>query len=499
MSYLEGQYNEVNPTSSITAENFGNSLIEFPFAVGRPNVWYPSKSYIRVSATLYSGDGTARTQPKIRDGHAFVSNPCGSIFTEGYFQMGGNDVSKMNSFLPQASALKTRLLNSHSYLKSLGQLPYHKPDLMERILDVSSDTMATTGLSKSENEIYSLSDPAHFYDATVAPTGDALVGVHTNFQASDIGNTISIKGNSYTILTVADATNATIFPEATFGATPEFYGLRRNKTRSTQGRNKLYFMYQLPLGIFDLEDDKALGGGDYRLRLTVNPNWQTAMVETIKSQAVWKTDYTVLVDDVKLYYYSDKSSIPDDSYFLNLQEILVQNKPYSNSLQFSVPSSTFALSVFLQDSTAGVNTKSSVSAFKSLTNEDLPLNSIQITYGNITKTATSYQSNFDSTAGQPQINQLQQRYLECYENLSNSHLKTHGCETFEDYLKNGAIYHFDFSRDATNRSTEVQVLTQYKTAPVSTNNKLFVCAWYRNTVSYTTKQGSIVSVMTASI
>ena len=82
MSYLEGQYNEVNPTSSITAENFGNSLIEFPFAVGRPNVWYPSKSYIRVSATLYSGDGTARTQPKIRDGHAFVSNPCGSIFTE---------------------------------------------------------------------------------------------------------------------------------------------------------------------------------------------------------------------------------------------------------------------------------------------------------------------------------------------------------------------------------------------------------------------------------
>ena len=90
-------------------------------------------------------------------------------------------------------------------------------------------------------------------------------------------------------------------------------------------------------------------------------------------------------------------------------------------------------------------------------------------------------------------------YLECYENLSNSHLKTHGCETFEDYLKNGAIYHFDFSRDATNRSTEVQVLTQYKIAPVSTANKLFVCAWYRNTVSYTTKQGSIVSVMTASI
>ena len=131
-------------------------------------------------------------------------------------------------------------------------------------------------------------------------------------------------------------------------------------------------MYQLPLGIFDLEDDKAVGGGDYRLRLTVNPNWQTAMVETIKSQAVWKTDYTVLVDDVKLYYYSDKSSIPDDSYFLNLQEILVQNKPYSNSLQFSVPSSTFALSVFLQDSTAGVNTKSSVSAFKSLTNETHP-------------------------------------------------------------------------------------------------------------------------------
>ena len=135
--------------------------------------------------------------------------------------------------------------------------------------------------------------------------------------------------------------------------------------------------------------------------------------------------------------------------------------------------------------------------------EDLYLNSIQLTYGGITKTATSYQSNWSAgtnvapaTAG---VDRLQQRYLETYEYLSNSGLSTNGCETFENFIKSGMINHFDCSRDSNNRATEVQLQTNYSVAVNPLNCKMFVVAWYRNTVSYTTSQGSIVSTQISSV
>ena len=166
-STLESTFNEVNATSQITSANFGSSILDFPFSIGRPNCWYPSRSYFRISANIYGKDNAGANQvPLMRDGIAFASNPAGALFTECYMQFGSQDVSKINSFVPQASSLKTRLLNSHGYLESLGKgLSYQKPDLTERITDVSNGYADIN--SPSKNEIYSLASVGNFRNATV--------------------------------------------------------------------------------------------------------------------------------------------------------------------------------------------------------------------------------------------------------------------------------------------------------------------------------------------
>lgn len=600
MSYLEGVYNEVSSTSAITPENFGNSTLDFPFSVGRPNVFYPAKSYFRVSAEIFRDSGAGQLNPRIRDGIAYSMNPVANLFSEAYFQMGGNDVSKLNNFHSQASTLKSRLLNSQPYLSSLGLIPYMKPDMNERLMDVSYDATTQSGTTYQENDIYPLYPDNHFYTAMVEsvpqhvlmtsinfnavstyefdiatnvltltanghdlplselkagdifripggpPTLDLLIlsvltnatavqtfivsggvgdigataigltqrvredligiqGINTNFQASDVGNQISIDGKLYTIATQYTATFITITTPLVYVLAPtsNFYGIKRNIVRSTQGRNSMIFMWQPPLGIFSLEPDKALGNGDYRIRLTPSPNWKNGFVETLKNNAVYGTDFSIKINDIKFYYFSDKSSIPDDSYFLHLNEMMVQSKPYSNSLQFSVPSSTFAISVFLQAADVVSNTKSSPTIFKGAADEDLYLNSVQLTYGGITKTATSYQSNFSNgtyvAPATANTNRLQQRYIETYEYLANSGLTTNGCETFENFLKSGMITHFDYSRDSNNRATEVQLQTNYSVAVNPLLCKLFIVAHYRNTISYTTSNGSIVSTQISSV
>jgi len=594
-SYLEGNFQEVSATTAITPESFGNSTLDFNFSIGNPNVLYIGKSFFRVTATINQGTEVSH-QPLIRDGLAFSSDPCGSLFSECYFQMSGNDISKLNNFHAQSSILKQRLLNSHQYFKSIGQLPYIKPDINERILDISNDLSTQTGITYSKNEIYPLYTDAHYYTALVGstrqyetlsvigyniantyaydsatdiltldanthnmavgvlvvgdifrtiaggtvdyyilsiltdtpasqtylvatshatiaatPLADArrirenlygILGVNTNFQLTDVGNQINIDGSLYTITSRSSTTAITINPALTFvlAQTDNFYGIKREKVRSTQARNKLYFCYKPPVGIFDLEESHMLGAGEYKVRLTPASNWKTSFIQSLKNNAVYGTDFNIRIEDVKFYYFTDKSSIPDDSYFLHLNEVLTQAKPYANSLQFSIPSSSFAISVFIQANAVFSNTKYSQSLFKTALDEDLTLQSLQITYGGITKTSTSYQSNFNVPAinSAPgamlisNIDLLQQRYAETYSYLNNSFP-----ESFEDYLKSGAVYHFDFSRDSSNKATEVQILTTYANAPV--DSKLFLVAWYRNTVSYTTSNGNIVSTMVSSV
>jgi len=192
-------------------------------------------------------------------------------------------------------------------------------------------------------------------------------------------------------------------------------------------------------------------------------------------------------------------SIPDSVRDLYLTEMMIQSKPYNQNLQFSVPPSTFALTIFLQDNASGQNALIPPSMFKAQDNSDLALQNIQVTYANITKPSTNWQSGYGvaiSGAGIftfPGINKLEQRYHDSYEECGLD-VRSSGCETFYDWLQRGPFYCFSYEKDVANKSTEVQITSVYSAGSASTSCRMFIAAHYRKTVQITTSNGLVVNV-----
>ena len=95
---------------------------------------------------------------------------------------------------------------------------------------------------------------------------------------------------------------------------------------------------------------------------------------------------------------------------------------------------------------------------------------------------------------------MQQRYRDTYNELG---LDTNalGCETYEDYLQRGPIYHYSFIRDVDSRATDVSVSTTFNglaAGPMSgfPNNEsalVYCIAHFRSTATITTSGGRVVS------
>jgi len=113
-------------------------------------------------------------------------------------------------------------------------------------------------------------------------------------------------------------------------------------------------------------------------------------------------------------------SIPDSIQDLSLMEYQVQSKPWASNLQFSISPFTKAITIFVQDVTAGGSPLCPSSMFKVLDNSDLKLATLQVSYAGVTKPSTAWQSNFYNGA-----DQLQQRYLDTYGECRNIHRLAH--------------------------------------------------------------------------
>jgi len=136
--------------------------------------------------------------------------------------------------------------------------------------------------------------------------------------------------------------------------------------------------------------------------------------------------------------------------------------------------------------------------FKCLDNTDLSLQNIQITYANISKPSTNWQSGYGvalSSNGAftaQGINLLEQRYHDSYEE-SGLDCKSNGVETYYDWLQRGPFYHFSFERDVNNKSTEIQITSNY-TQNINVAARMFIVAHFRKTVQITTSNGLVVNV-----
>jgi len=192
-------------------------------------------------------------------------------------------------------------------------------------------------------------------------------------------------------------------------------------------------------------------------------------------------------------------------------ESMVQSKPLQSmeqQFEFTVPSSTRALTFFLQSNKSGSNPRYPSSMFKCpvdptrLVDSDLLLESLQITYANTTKPSTRWSSSFskvqNGAAGNPSINEMQQRYNDSLQE-SGLLMSSGGAETFKDYLARGPYYHYSFTRDSEDKSTQVQISAKVSFDPAAVPSNLFIVAWYSRGVEITTTNGQIQEVRALSV
>jgi len=506
---------EVMPSRRVDGSNFPLGVMEFSFSVGAPNAWVPSKSYFRIGSTIYGAPtgGPAVAAPTVRQMVAFADNAVGNMFDNAYVRSNNVEISSINQGLAQASALNARLGEGHSWLKSLGSgAELNKSNFTDRLMYTASDVVPDAYLG-AKNEIYRPIAAGHFDDAKVAiATNGVVTGTDTLFTSGmpnfttgapsesfiNNGDILVVNNVRYTVIEVATNTNITIAerPAVAIVATTDWYIIRKDVMRAPQGNNQVYSVWRPPIGLFNYAD--GLGSGEYRIQLNPNSSFLLTAVETKNPDFVASADgltgsYSLVLNDVKFYAYIEKMSIPDSVQDLSLMEYQVQSKPWASNLQFSISPYTKAITIFVQDVTAGGSPLCPSSMFKVLDNSDLKLATIQVSYAGMSKPSTKWESNFYNGA-----DQLQQRYRDTY-----GECKIDGAESYCDWLQRGPIYHFNFERGASNRATEVMVNTTFNnlvggpgTGVGSTGlARVFCVSHFQRNVQITTAAGSIVNVV----
>ena len=163
----------------------------------------------------------------------------------------------------------------------------------------------------------------------------------------------------------------------------------------------------------------------------------------------------------------------------------------TSNLEFTVPSSTQAISVFVQSAKTGSLTTLPPSRFKLLDDSEENLSSIQLTYGNVTKPSVQWDS-----AKLGYVDKMQQRYHDML--LESGQLwDVGGSESFEAYLYRGQHQTYAFVRDKDDRSTQVSLRMNFEsgtavTTPSEVN--IVICAHYQRTVAVTTDRGFVTDV-----
>lgn len=507
---------EVIPARRVDGSNFPLGVIEFPFSVGRPNAWVPAKSYFRISSTIYGAPvgGPAASYPIVSEMVAFADNAVGNMFDNAYVRSNNVEISSISQGLAQASALSARLGESHSWLKSLGSgAELNKANFTDRVMYTSQDNSAD-GYFGSKNEMYRPTAAGHFDDAKVSVTAaGAVTGNDTAFLTGmpdsatgdptgasvKIGDILVINKIKYPIIAVTDEYKMTIANVLVGNLTnlKNWYIIRKDDMRAPQANSQVYSLWRPPIGLFRYSE--GLGSGEYRIQLNPNSNFLLTAIETKNPDFEPSADglsgtYSMVVNEVRFYAYIEKVSIPDSIQDLSLMEYQVQSKPWSNNLQFSISPYTRAITIFVQDVTAGASPLCPPSMFKVLDNSDLKLATIQVSYAGMTKPSTAWQSSFYNGS-----DQLQQRYRDTYEDIG----RADGAESYCDWLQRGPIYHFNFERDVSNRATEVMVNTTFTGLPNGPGTgvgstglaRVFCVSHFQRNVQITTAGGSIVNVV----
>jgi hypothetical protein len=114
------------------------------------------------------------------------------------------------------------------------------------------------------------------------------------------------------------------------------------------------------------------------------------------------------------------------------------------------------------------------------------LESLQITYANMTKPSTRWDSEFKDD-----INKFQQRYID---DLTECRLieSDGGAESFGEWLQRGPYYFYSFNRDREDKSTQVQLSASF--TDMEADAQMFLVAMYSRVTEISVDDGTVQSV-----
>ena len=443
--YIELNWREVNcqrnvGDSSDTSSNFSNGLCDFLFSVsGSTNAYIPALSYFTIDIELKVSNGAGGWRaPLLNDGVTLANSVGDCLFNNCFFRMGGQDVSTCQSFIPQQGAIKSRIDNSGAWLKNIGRESawidsdvsrrlnlisvdgvYHEDGLIDATNYLPLPILTAAGIPQTNSQ-YALAVGALVGGYTTTGTVTISVGdgswIGSQVQVGDyitlptlgVAALANLPVPTAYVLKVTAITSATVvavsFPPGViyYAQAAAIGGGAYRKKDSQSGRYKNRIVYQPPIGIFN--SYQPLNASDMKLSLNPNPSYKIAAVQSIRTNLIPNTDYSLIVTNVRFFACQAKLAMPMNSVVdMPLNEIQVQNKNLtsvgansSNNLDFIVPPSTYAIGVFFQSNSAGSNTLlppttfSTPLAYGNFNVADLQ--SIQVNYGGVSKTSTLYTS-----------------------------------------------------------------------------------------------------------
>ena len=459
--YVEKHWREINCRTTIDDTTFRQGLKDFKFSVGQGYGFIPAQSYFRVDLEIT----VAGNAPTVADNAAFADNVCGNLFNNIYFNMGGQTVSHITNGVAQCDILKNRLTKNCVYNKSIGMsqgLAGHHFDRRKLLVDTANGTV---NITDAQNNVKIVTG--------IDANGDVVYGAIANLNTS-----------------IADVEN-------------------KAKEESQTGRNRRFFIWQPALGIFDYS--QPLGAGEYEIQLNPSQDYRLSGIDTSRLVA-GKTvagdagdEVNLKIREMRFYACMCRVNLPSSGEeILHLMEMDVYTANLNTGTvnlneEFTVPSSTRALTLFMQDQKAGKDTSVPPSRFHNVydsandeVNRDaLTLQNYQIEYGNMTKPTIRFESKFDDTT-----QQLYQRYIQTALE-SGQYFQLTGAETFEEWMERGPIFHETFVKSADNLATRVHVVGQYGT--VTGNCRAFLIAHYSRTIKITRQNGLVVNVQSLNV
>jgi hypothetical protein len=513
------QYNQISSTRNCAEAAFPDGPIQFKFDVGGGKWFVPQRSYLRMRLKISRGDGTSLLES---DNIAPSLNMMSNLFQSAEFKMNGTTISRVTDFMSAVSTLKYRLDKSSSWLDTIGNSTNFWDNHASRKADVCADglfsdeTFVTSwtnlGFDVTDQIIYTHATKSiEFEDNAGAPVA---LDVRTKFP---IGSRIRLLGVHQTltdpIVIVLAHTNAnTLEVESALAVDIPMQNIQLERvTTGTSSVSRVNarkishveIIWSPPLSIFDFQSGIS---GSCEMELILTPqSSNTYQLLAIESTGAGKTtgnavtDFKVSVEN--LFFYTNIINGPrveNMNYLIDLEQISCQASVVNNANfaqhNFTVPPSTYAFTVAIQDGRVGADTRCSGSRFKSYNrtltggDEELKLTRLHVSYAGNNYPSPDAEPNFidgtDFTVN---------RYVDS--NIySGAYFGMGGCESIEQFHERGSYYYFACPKDDDDASTRVVVNAGFQIGTDTTNMRILLFAHSRQCASVSMIDGKCQSV-----